>query len=102
MTEQFPRSLLKTEVGQAAVANAWVGGLKQRDIARAFDIKGPALICLAILRLIQKYCPEDCRSAFRLHDGSRVPKQGKMRKAIAHKAAARYLKSHSDGRRPRI
>ena len=94
---RLPAALLKTEAGQAAVAQAWVEGLKQKEIAKVFGIKGPAKVCLAILSLIQKYCPEDCRVSRQLCGGRWAPRRvGEFRKAIAHDAVTRYLNRHRE------
>jgi hypothetical protein len=93
-------SLLRTSAGQAAAAQLWADeGWTQKKIARAFGLKGSTAICIAISRLIQNYCPEQC-AKWHPHSAEAAPRvYGEGRKPLAREAVDRHLKAR-DGRDP--
>ena len=86
--ERLSRRLLKTNAARAAIAQAWVDGVTQKDIAKAFGYKNSTSINVAVMKLIRTFCPEWCiRDCV---DGKGPMVEGDARKPLAQKAVDRY------------
>ncbi len=85
----------KTNACRSAIAQAWIDGATQKQIAKVFGRKTAAPVNIAIRKFIRSFCPESCvRYGVQLQTPELI--YGDDRKRLAQEAIRRYRATVDD------